>query len=511
MPGSRTTAVAAVAVLVLLAAGPSLAQKLDIKVLGTYGAEAYKNAASEIVAHDPKGQRLYVVNGADNAIDVLDLADPKALKKIKSISMAPYGKGINSVAVRGDVVAAAVEADPKQAPGKLVVMDREGGGVRTATVGALPDMVTITPNGKYALVANEGEPSADYKNDPEGTISIVRMSDLSVRTVGFGKSKRSDFGRGAHFPSPKGTTVAQDIEPEYVAVTPDSRTAFVTLQENNSIAVIDIERARLTRVFALGYKDFSKLAFDVNDTDKKIDMRPWPVKGLYQPDSIAVFVDRGVTYFMTANEGDARDYKGYSEEARVAELKLDDKAFPKAKELQSNTQLGRLRVTKAQGDTNGDGIYKELVTFGARSFSIWRADGTLVWDSGNEISRILAERHPTWANSQGQESTFDSRSDDKGEEPEGLAIGMLKGKRHAFIGLERMGGVMIYDISNPRAPKFIDYVHNGNPKGDVKSKTAGDVAPEGIIFIEAAKSPTGHALLVTANEVSGTTTVYEIR
>lgn len=495
----------------LLGGSGALAQKLEVKVLGTYGADAYKSGAAEIVVHDPRGQRLYVVNGAENAIDVLDLKKPAAMAKIKSISMAPYGAGVNSVAVRGEVVAVAVEANPKQAPGKLVVMDREGGSARVATVGALPDMVTITPNGKYALVANEGEPSADYKTDPEGTVSIVRLSDLSVRTISFGKLKRSDFGRGAHFPSPKGTTVAQDIEPEYIAVTPDSRRAFVTLQENNAIAVIDIERARLDRVFALGTKDFSKFAFDVNDTDKKIDMRPWPVKGLYQPDSIAVFVDRGVTYFVTANEGDARDYKGYSEEARVADLKLDPKVFPNAKELQSKGLLGRLRVSKAAGDTKGDGVFKELFTFGARSFSIWRADGRLVYDSGNEFSRILAQRHPTWANSLGQEGTFDSRSDDKGEEPEGLAIGMLKGKRHAFIGLERMGGVMIYDISNPRAPKFVEYVHNGNPKGDVKAKTAGDVAPEGLVFIEAKNSPTGHALLVTANEVSGTTTVFELK
>ena len=511
MLGSRSFLAGGLLTLVLGASSASFAQKLDFKVLGSYGGEVYRAGSAEIVAYDHKGQRLYVVNGADNAIDVLDLKDPTTFKKLMSLSMAPYGKGANSVAVHGDVVAAAVEADSKQAPGKLVVMDRDGGNVRTVTVGALPDMVTITPNGKYALVANEGEPSDDYKVDPEGTVSIVRLSDLRVRTITFGHLKRSDFGRGAHFPSPKGTTLAQDIEPEYIAVSQDSRTAFVTLQENNAVAVIDIERALLTRVFALGFKDFSRFDFDVSDTDKKINMRKWPVKGLYQPDSIATFVDRKVTYLVTANEGDARDYKGYSEEARVAELKLDETVFPNASELQKNDQLGRLKVTKAQGDTGGNGIFKELVTFGGRSFSIWTADGKLVWDSGNEFSRILAERHPTWANSQGQESTFDSRSDDKGEEPEGLAIGMLRGKRHAFIGLERMGGVMIYDLSNPRAPTFVEYVHNSNPKGEVKAKTAGDVAPEGVIFIEASKSPTGHALLVTASEVSGTTTVYEIK
>lgn len=499
------------AALGILCAQPSVADKLDVKVLGTYGAEAYKKAASEIVVHDPMGQRLYVVNGADNAVDILDLKTPAKLAKLKSVPMSAYGKNVNSVAIQGDTVVAAVEAADKQAPGKLVVFDREGNNVRSVVVGALPDMVAITHDGAYALVANEGEPSKDYKNDPDGTVSIVKLDDLSVRTVTFTHLKKEDFGPGLHLPSPPGQSLAQNLEPEYIAIAPDDKTAFVSLQEANAIAVIDIATAKVSKVFALGYKDYSKHAIDVNDTDKTISLKTWPVKGLYQPDTIAAFEQNGQTYIVTANEGDSRDYPGYSEEARVADLKLNEKVFPNAKELQAKSALGRLKVTKAHGDVDGDGVYEEIVTFGARSFSIWKPDGTQVYDSGNAFEKILSERHPTWFNSQGQESNFDSRSDDKGVEPEGLAIGMHNGRRYAFIGLERMSGIMIYDITDPAAPTFVDFVHNGNPKGDPDGKTAGDIAPEGVIFIDAAKSPTGHALLVTANEVSGTTSVFEIK
>jgi hypothetical protein len=492
-------------------AGLVLADGFEAKVVGSYGVEAYRKAAAEIVVHDPVGQRLYVVNGADNAIDILDMKDPAALKKIKSIPLSQYGKNVNSVAVRGDVVVAAVEADPKQEPGKLVVFDRDGNNPKVVTVGALPDMVTITSDGAYALVANEGEPSKDYKNDPEGTVSIVKLADLSVRTVTFGHLKRSDFGAGAHFPSPAGTTLAQDVEPEYIALSRDNKTAFVALQEANSIAVIDIETAKVTKVFALGYKDWSKHAIDVSDRDGGINLKTWPAKSLYQPDTIATFEHEGQTYIVTANEGDSRDYPGYSEEARVADLTLDEKVFPNAKELQDKKALGRLKVTKAHGDKDGDGKYEEIVGYGGRSFSIWKPDGTLVYDSGNEFSTILSKMHPTWFNSQGQVKNFDSRSDDKGVEPEGLAIGTVKGKRYAFIGLERMSGIIAYDISNPVAPKFSSFFHNGKPDGDPKAKSAGDIAPEGLAFVEASKSPTGHALLVTANEVSGTTTVFELK
>ena len=40
--------------------------------------------------------------------------------------------------------------------------------------------------------------------------------------------------------------------------------------------------------------------------------------------------------------------------------------------------------------------------------------------------------------------------------------------------------------------------------------TAGDLGPEGLVFIPAAQSPNGRPLLVVGNEVSGTTAVLQL-
>lgn len=502
---------AGVSVLALIAMAP-VAAKAELKVtkLGSYETKVFDEGAAEIVDYDAKNKRLYIVNGNDKLIDIIDFADPKAMKKIKSISLKEFGKAANSVAVHGERVAIAVEAKDKQANGMLVVTDLDGKIVMKAEVGALPDMVTFTPDGKFILLANEGEPSKDYKNDPEGTVSIVSVKDGKVTNVTFGDLKKEAFGTSAHWPSPKGTSVAQDLEPEYIVVSADSKTAFVSMQENNAMVVIDIASGKVTKVFGLGLKDWTKFKFDVTDKDKKTVLKSWPVKSMYQPDAIAAFTHQGQTYIITANEGDARDYDGYSEETRVGKLKLDPAKFPNAKELQDNKALGRLKTTKAKGDTDGDGDHDEIYAYGGRSFSIFKADGTMVYDSGDEFTRILSKKYPTWFNSEGQENNFDKRSDDKGTEPEGVVVGMVGNKRYAFIGLERMGGVMVYDITDPAKPTFITYVFNADPKGDAKKMTAGDVAPEGLKFIPADKSPTGKAILVVANEVSGSTTAFEL-
>jgi len=383
--------------------------------------------------------------------------------------------------------------------------------VAKVSVGALPDMLVFTPDGEFVLTANEGEPSKDYKTDPEGSISIITVADKSVRTVMFKSVKKSDIsGQGAHFPSPKGTTIAQDLEPEYIAISADGSQAYVSLQENNAIAIIDIKNAKLEKIFALGVKDFSKFKFDLSDKDKKTNLKKWPVKALYQPDAISSFRHEGKNYIVTANEGDARDYDGYSEETRVGKLRLDQKAFPNSESLQKKKNLGRLKVTTARGDVDGDGDYDELYAYGGRSFSIYSSDGKQIYDSGNEFTSILSKRFPAWFNSKGQIENFDKRSDDKGVEPESVAIGTVSGKRMAFIGLERMGGIMVYDISNPLAVKFVTYFHNSTPRGNAKKGTAGDVAPEGLFFIPPEKSPTKKAILVVANEVSGTVSAFAL-
>jgi hypothetical protein len=232
---------------------------------------------------------------------------------------------------------------------------------------------------------------------------------------------------------------------------------------------------------------------------------------MYQPDTIASFVADGKTWLVTANEGDSRDYKGFSEEARIAKLKLDPAAFPNAAELQKDEALGRLKVTTTLGDKNGDGLHEELYVYSARSFSVWDAEGKLVADTGAEIETILAERMPDQFNSNSEKNgSADDRSDDKGPEPEGVAVGTVDGKPYAFVGLERVGGIMIHDLSTPAKPRFIDYVNTRDFKGDPKAGTAGDLAPEGLVFISAEDSPIGKPLLVATFEVSGTTTVFEV-
>ncbi len=490
---------------------------VELDVVGRYETGIFDEGAAEISAFDPATNRLYVVNGHDRTVDILDISDPAAPAKTGTLDISAHGDAPNSVAVSPDgLVAVAVQAEDRQANGTVVFYAPDGSVAGSAEVGPLPDMVTFTPDGSLALVANEGEPSDDYEIDPNGSVSIVDVGDFSASMVDFTEIFPGDLDPTVHLPGPPDNEIVQNLEPEYIAVTPDGLTALVSLQENNAIAIIDVAEARLAGVFGLGFQNRDQVPFDASDRDGRIAIETWPVFGLFQPDAIAVFEHDGGIFLVTANEGDARDYDGYSEEARVADLVLDPDVFPNAEALQAEDALGRLKVTTAMGDYDGDGDYEEIITFGGRSFSIYEVDtvsgfGQQVFDSGAEIEQRTAELYPDWFNSEGTTAGFDTRSDDKGPEPEGVAIGEIDDRRYAFIGLERLGGIVVYDITNPRTPDWVGHFHAGDPTGDPEAGTAGDIAPEGLTFIPAEQSPSGEALLVVANEVSGTTTIWAVR
>jgi hypothetical protein len=314
-------------------------------------------------------------------------------------------------------------------------------------------------------------------------------------------------------------TVAQDLEPEYIAVDPNSLTAYVTLQENNALAIVDIGSATVTELVGLGFKDHrgEANALDASNKDKAINIAPWPVFGMFLPDAIDCFQVNGDTYLITANEGDSRDYDGFSEEERVADLDLDPGVFPEAVALQDPANLGRLKITTTLGDMDSDGQYESLFSYGARSFSIWTTAGELVFDSGSELEWITAAADPRHFNATNDENEFDDRSDDKGPEPEGVVTGVAYGRMLAFIGLERVGGIVVYDVTDPTSPEFVDYLNNRNFACNLENESVAatpaprDLGPEGLAFIAAGDSPNGRPLLAVGNEVSGSTTLFEIR
>lgn len=450
-------------------------------------------AAAEISAYDPKTQRLFVVNNSEtHKIDVIDLQDPSQIKVINSIDVSASG-GVNSVAVHDGKLAAAIEADNQQSDGKVVVYNTSDYSIiHSISVGALPDMVIFSPDGKYILTANEGQPSNDYLNDPNGTVSIISVhQNYQVKTIDFSAfsgSQKALEQKGLNI-SGLNASFTQDIEPEYIAISPDSKTAWITLQENNAIAKLDLTSKRFTAIFPLGYKNYSEAdnAVDFSNKDELIQFKNHPVKGMYQPDAIAVLEKNGTPFLLTANEGDAREYDAFEEEDKIKNLNLDPQKFPSASTLQLEKNLGSLKITTTKGDIDYDGDYDNLYTFGGRSFSVWNGNtGNLIYDSKNQLGRISVEAN----------IYDDGRSENKGVEPEGITTGSINGRETAFVGLERADAIAIYDINNPENPVFLQLLKCGD-------------APEGVLFISAKDSPTQKSLLVVSSEGDGVVKVYQ--
>jgi len=471
--------------------------------------------AAEISAYDEKTKKLFVVNNSDGSsrIDVLDFSIPSNPVLLTSISVTTYGGFVNSVAARDGFVAAAIEAITKTDAGKVVVFKAtDYTAVKVIGVGALPDDIKYSPDGKFIVTANEGEPNSNYTIDPMGTISIISVKEnYQVTTLDFSAFASMEAGlksRGFRIFGP-GASFARDIEPEFIAISSDSKTAWVTLQENNGIAKVNLVHKVITDIFPLGFKNYNMAGNAIDPTDRPlgtISFNQWPVYGVYMPDGIAVLdkvkdddddddddededivLNKGkIPYLFTANEGDAREYTGFAEEARVSSLNLNPAIFPNAAFLKLNENMGRLNITKTLGDTGNDNIFDALYSFGARSFSVWNGNsGQLLFDTKNELEQRVVNAG----------YYDDDRSDSKGVEPEGITVGTVGKSNLVFVGLERSDAVAIYDVTNPVAPRFLQILATGD-------------APEGVLFIPAKKSPNKRSLLVVSSENDGQVKVY---
>lgn len=526
----------------LVASAPAASNALTLSRVGTSSRVegAFDGAAAEIVAVNPATDQVFVVNSFAENVQFYTIATNGTLTApgaIEVLDQVSGSSGINSVAVSNNTMAVALEVRDAEDEnsvhqnGRLAFYD-----VSTTTpvflgavvVGPQPDMVTFTHDGSKAISANEGEPPPDYSEDPEGSVSIVvrptqgwgSVSDANVTTLDFtafnlGGSRAAEFPVEIRRVGPETGSRSQQLEPEYVAVSPDDTRAWVGLQEHNAVSVIDLETQRIESIRYLGVKDALKFGneFDASDRDQKVRLANWPVYMLYQPDAIHAYQAKDdEVYYVTANEGDVRD-DGWSwrEDARISGLALDPLAFPGKDFWQGEPLLGRLSVTTTAGDADGDGLYENLYTFGGRSFSIFDSEGQLVFDSGNQFETITAARYGSNFNNNHAALDPDGRSDAKGPEPEALLVTPIGERIYAFIGLERMGGVMVYDISDPSEVEFVTYFNQRRPEDDPEEQdTSADLGPESFAFLSAEQSPTGVPLLIAGNEVSGTTSVYRI-
>ncbi|GLS26341.1 choice-of-anchor I family protein [Marinibactrum halimedae] len=525
-------------------------QKIQLSAIATYTTDLEeKEGAAEIVAYDASRTRVFVVNAVDGSVDVLSANNIQAgqLSKITTLNlrgdMSNFTIGnANSVSVNGTLLAVAVENDNKQENGFVAFYDINNDipeFIKAVSVGALPDMVTFTPDGSKAIVACEGEPSDDYNIDPEGSIAIISITNntpedtaslISFTDYNEGGNRAEELSSEVRIFGPN-ASVAQDLEPEYIAISEDSSTAYVSLQENNALLIINLNNNQIIDILPLGTKDFSVRGnqIDASDKDDQVQFGSYQqVVGLYQPDAIATYSTHDMQWILTANEGDAREYwfdaegntpeeqetycmnnsavdfdeddgcLAFTEEYRLEDFTENkgamlDAEHPEWEAAMDTSLLGRLKVTNTLGDTDNDGDIDIIHNYGARSFSIWHETYGLVYDSGDDFGKIAAGRKGNAFNDN------DKRSDDKGAEPEAIVVGEAFNRTYAFIAAERSDDIYIYDITSPFGVQFIDIANN-----------EGDEAPEGMTFVSAQDSPTGNPLVIVANEDSGTTTVYEV-
>ena len=359
-----------------------------------------------------------------------------------------------------------------------------------------------------------------YRFNLEGATNLMEMGDLPV-----GLERQNKLGLAALGIAPIEKSLF--VELSTAGYTAGDKVEGLALIDENTLAIINDNDFNVGASFdtetglmaerdglvepVLGIIHLRPNGLDASNRDEAINIQHWPVKAFYLPDAISAYTAAdGETYLVTANEGDTRDYEGYSEETRIGDLVLDFADYPDALTLQAEDALGRLLTTKTAGDTDGDGLIDQLYAIGARSFTIWRTDGTVAFDSGSDIETITAEITPDSFNGNGGADDFDGRSDDKGPEPEAVTIGTIGERTYAFIGLERIGGVIVYDITEPTMSTFVTYASNRDIALPADDPNAGDSGPESIAFIAADDSPTGQDLIVVGNEVSGSITVYAI-
>ena len=526
---------------------------LNLTQIARYSAGQYNvdGGVMEIVAYNQATEWAYAINGQSGKLAAIPLAgltagahveeltgteiDVKALVEAED-STFQYGD-MTSVAISPDstTLAAALQAQGSNDAGRVALFTCEEDGSLTlealVETGAQPDMVTFAGDG-VVLTADEGEPREGYGEniaDPKGSVTVVDVEAQESTVVDFSAfdSQRDQLAEDG-IVLKKGSAPSVDLEPEYIAVSGGK--AYVTLQENNAIAVLDIDSQTFEGVYSAGFEDHSTTAIDLDKKDDAYDPQTYEsLLGIRMPDGIAAFTVEGTTYLVTANEGDAREWG--DEDQGTFYLSEDERDFgeegvtsPTGAITAENSGLeGKVVFFKTE-DFDGLDPEKDYV-FGGRSFTVFQATENgleEVFTSGDDFEALTAQYVPEYFNASNDNAVLDDRSGKKGPEAESVTVGTVDGKTYAFVALERTGGVMAYDVTDPEAITFVNYVNTRDFGTTVEGSeeyedgeldkwvTGGDVAPEGLLFLDAASSPNGEPLLLAACEVSGTVAVYQL-
>lgn len=499
---------------------------INLEKIGGYdsGFSNKDGGVAEIISYDKMKNQAWVVNGATGKLDILSLdqvtggiSEKMSAKSLdipaiiaKAAPDFQYGD-MTSVAVHGEkgIVAVALQDVDYNKHGYAAILTTDGELLTMIEAGCQPDNIVFTPDGRKILVANEGEPREGIGEgivDPAGSVTVITLDAADVQKS---TAVTVDF---EVFDSQRETLIADgiimvkdnlpsvDFEPEYITAT--DQKAYIALQENNAIAVLDLDTKEYSGVYSLGYKDLSgeKDALDLVE-DGVYEAKTYDAVSAYMPDGIAVYETDGKTYILTANEGDAREWGDYCNEIKATVTATD------------GTEAEKVRVINAEVT---DGLPEgKTVLYGARSFSIYRVDNdglTQVFDSGNDFEVKTAGYFPAYFNISNDDNAFDSRSPKKGPEPESVVIGKVEGRTYAFVALERIGGIMVYDITHPEKADFCNYINTRDFSEDPEAveKLTGDIAPEGLAFIPAEDSHSATPVLLAAYEVSGTVGAYAV-
>lgn len=492
-------------------------QSLDLAHSYRYQSGAYATGGLVASDYDALSKRLFVANAAENKVDILALRQLSKIGRIGRIDLDPYGARPIDLLFDRSYLIVLMENQFPQGQGRLVFFDSLGAYVNQVFVGSAPRDLHLTSNGNYLLVANQGRPSEDYTQDPDGSLSLlpynagdpINLQQSDLQNINFRAYDSLALAPGVRIFGPTPTNFAQNAEPVAITSNASGTLAYLSLAANNAIAVIDLPGAQIDTILPLSLKDhgLAGQGLDASDSAQNIAIQHYPgLYAFYQPKGLAYHQG----YLISANTGAARDYAAYSEVQRVGNVALNPAYFASAPQWRQDSVLGRLAITNTLGNRNNPPSYDSIVAFGGRSFSLWDSTGQLVWDSGDQIEQDLALLEAAGFNALDSIQKRKSSSAQSGSEPYALAQGVIDGQPYLFVGLRQMGGFIIYNMSNPLQPQFDSYVLRRDFSLPPSDTASGDLGTESLLFIPAAESPNGLALLVLTSRVSSSLSLYQM-